>query len=95
MSPYELCETQGDAVQSSVVVKVTMEGGEETVLQLGDYLSIPPPRTIRLSMVKEMLATQHKLDGRKITKVEGFTGEFEGRIFGFRGVYSDGTIETK
>ena len=58
-SPFLLDAESGDMPQSSIDVLVEQENGETALLKLEDYLSIPPPRTTHLKLVKHLLARQY------------------------------------
>jgi broad specificity phosphatase PhoE len=60
ISPYVLDDVLGDMPKSSVSVTVGLRSGIEKTYLLHDYLSIPPPRTTRLEIMKEKLAQQHE-----------------------------------
>jgi broad specificity phosphatase PhoE len=67
MSPYVLDDDLGNTLKSSIDLIVEVKnnsGGDHNsttthVLTLEDYLSIPPPRTTRLDLIKNMLVEQH------------------------------------
>ena len=62
-SPYVLDATLGDVPRSSIDVLVEMKGWDEPrLLKLENYLSVPPPRTTRVRLIKRMLAQQYNLD---------------------------------
>lgn len=59
-SPYRLNADLSDKITSTRAIGVTFKNGAEPkVLDLDDYLSIPPPRTRQFGVVKQMLADQH------------------------------------
>ncbi|CAB9523552.1 mutase-like protein [Seminavis robusta] len=65
-SPYILDPTQGDMPCSSIDVQVTLKRSndnknkpEQRTLKLNNYLSIPPPRMTRKSIIKHLLAEQY------------------------------------
>eukprot|EP00980_Cylindrotheca_fusiformis_P004451 scaffold949_cov90-Cylindrotheca_fusiformis.AAC.4 len=60
LSPYVLDEKNGDMPNSSIdlLVEFHSQPGKHK-LKLADYLRIPPPRTTRLELVKELLAEQY------------------------------------
>jgi hypothetical protein len=57
MSPYVLDDNHGDMPTLSVDLMAELKGGEKSIYKLEDYLSIPPPRTTRLELVKSVLTT--------------------------------------
>lgn len=61
LSPYVLNEEDGDMPKSSIslLVELHSKPGVKRKLVLDDYLRIPPPRTIQLDLVKELLASQY------------------------------------
>jgi len=60
VSPYVLDTESGETPRSSINVMVELAStGETRTLKLENYLSIPPPRTTRLALVKSMLAQQY------------------------------------
>lgn len=69
-SPYVLDKESGDVPRSSIDVMVELsttnnDGSnttEQRILKLENYLSVPPPRTTRIRLVKRMLAQQYNLD---------------------------------
>lgn len=64
-SPYVLDATLGDVPRSSIDVLVEVQGYDEPrLLKLENYLSVPPPRTTRVRLIKRMLAQQYNLDTR-------------------------------
>ena len=71
-SPYILDREAGDIPQSSIELLVTFRSGENKNFTLNHYLSIPPPRTLRLDIVKRMLQDQYpeEVDGREISTIE-------------------------
>ena len=58
-SPYILDREAGDIPKSSIELWVEFKSGEKKTFTLNNYLSIPPPRTLRLDVVKSMLAKQY------------------------------------
>lgn len=59
-SPYVLDKENGDMPRSSIDVMVKLKhSGETRLLKLEEYLSIPPPRTTQISLIKHMLEKQH------------------------------------
>jgi len=70
--PYRLDDTEGSLPRSSRMVKVIFKGGREQRLELKDYISIPPPRTSRLDIVKRMVAEQHGFSASEIVGVDLF-----------------------
>lgn len=70
MSPYVLDDDMGETPQSSVDVIVAFGNGKREIFKLGDYLSIPPPRTTRFELMRDMLAEQYPvLDKDQIVDV--------------------------
>ena len=62
-SPYVLDQDSGDTPRSSIETLVELKStGEKRILKLENYLSIPPPRTTRIELVKSMLEEQYPLD---------------------------------
>lgn len=61
MSPYVLDNIRGDQMKSSInlMVEFKSKAGSKQIYKLQDYLSIPPPRTTRLELIKKKLAEQH------------------------------------
>jgi broad specificity phosphatase PhoE len=60
MSPYVLDGSLGDTPQSSIDVMVRFKStGEQRILKVQNYLSIPPPRTTRIDLVKQNLVEQY------------------------------------
>jgi hypothetical protein len=58
--PYVLDKKFGDVPRSSIDVMIESRlSGEKKILKLKDYLSVPPPRTTRLRLVKQMLQEQY------------------------------------
>jgi broad specificity phosphatase PhoE len=62
-SPYRLDVQSGDKPRSSIDVRVTFRNNkpEPSIYRLDDYISIPPPRTTRINLIKQRLAEQHSL----------------------------------
>ena len=59
-SPYILDNESGDMPRSSIEVMVTLKSTQQKlILKLENYLSIPPPRTTRIDLVKCLLAEQY------------------------------------
>jgi len=58
-SPYILDRDAGDIPKSSIELWVEFVSGDKRTFTLNNYLSIPPPRTLRLDVVKHMLAEQY------------------------------------
>jgi broad specificity phosphatase PhoE len=59
-SPYVLDSENGDVPRSSIDVLIELKStGAKRKLKLENYLSIPPPRTTRIELVKHMLAEQN------------------------------------
>jgi len=58
-SPYVLDDQLGDMPQSSIEINVTFTDGHSEVFKLSNYLSIQPPRTTRLDIMREMLMEQY------------------------------------
>ena len=58
-SPYILDREAGDIPKSSIELWVEFVSGDKKTFTLNNYLSIPPPRTLRLDVVKNMLAEQY------------------------------------
>lgn len=60
-SPYVLNKAHGDIPRSSidVIVKLKTTVEKELALKLEDYLSVPPPRTTQIDIVKQMLASKY------------------------------------
>ncbi|CAE8591165.1 unnamed protein product [Polarella glacialis] len=75
--PYVLDEVKGDKVASSIDLVVEFRNGEKKTLQLQDYLSIAPPRTLQFDTVRDMLARQHGLDPAQIESIDFFGGTFQ------------------
>ena len=72
MSPYVLDEDRGSTPKSSIDLQVefSSQPGNRVVYKLEDYLSIPPPRTLQLDIVKEKLAAQFpEIDKDDISRV--------------------------
>ena len=71
-SPYILDREAGDIPKSSIELLVTFRSGENKNFTLNHYLSIPPPRTLRLDIVKRMLQDQYpeEVDAREISTIE-------------------------
>lgn len=58
-SPYVLDGELGEIPHSSVDIVAYFSNGKTEVFKLTDYLSIPPPRTTRFEIIKNMLAEQY------------------------------------
>ena len=67
-SPYRLDVESGDKPRSSIDVRVTFrsDGLAPTTYRLDDYISIPPPRTTRTDLIKDMIAKQYSLSTEDI-----------------------------
>jgi len=72
-SPYVLDGESGDVPRSTIDVMVELTNhssnnndgsSEQRILKLENYLSVPPPRTTRIRLIKRMLAQQYNLDER-------------------------------
>lgn len=74
--PYELDKNEGDEIESSIDLVVTFENRTKRTLTLFDYLSIPPPRTLQLELVKQLLEHQHGLNGSSIINIDFFGEKF-------------------
>lgn len=59
LSPYVLDGKFGELPKSSVNVLISFKDGTKQLVKLNDYLSIPPPRTVRLEIVKDKLVEQY------------------------------------
>ena len=60
-SPFVLDRERGDVPRSSIDVMVKLKStGEQQILKLENYLSIPPPRTTHGRLIKHLLAEQHR-----------------------------------
>ena len=67
LAPYVLDSNLGDSPKSSIdlLVKVKSHNGRHPnrtvthTLTLDDYLSVPPPRTTRLDIIKKMIVEQY------------------------------------
>lgn len=60
LSPYVLDQQNGDMPRSSIEVMVRLKhSGVTRLLKLEEYLSIPPPRTTQISLIKCMLEQQY------------------------------------
>jgi broad specificity phosphatase PhoE len=61
IAPYVLDDKLGDKPKSSIEVAISFRSSPSLpkVFVLNDYLSIPPPRTIRMELVKQKLAEQY------------------------------------
>jgi len=70
--PYELDAQLGDHPRSSRKVRVFMRGGEQKVLDLHDYISIPPPRTSHRDIAIRMVSEQHGLTPGAIIGLDFF-----------------------
>lgn len=74
-SPYVLDPELGETPRSSVDVLVKFENGKSQAYKLNDYLSIPPPRTTRVEIMKDMLANQYPtIDKTTIVEINFSTG---------------------
>jgi len=70
LSPYVLDGENGDVPRSTIDIMVELKKGdndetdssEHRILKLENYLSVPPPRTTRIKLIKRMLAQQYNLD---------------------------------
>jgi len=80
VSPYVLDSEHGDTPRSTIDVMVEFGStGEHRILKLEDYLSVPPPRTTRIRLVKKMLAEQYGLDAHDMHHLV-FMPFVEGRV---------------
>jgi broad specificity phosphatase PhoE len=59
LSPYVLDDKLGGMPQSSVDIAVTFLNGKSQLFKLSNYLSIPPPRTTRFEIIRDMLVEQY------------------------------------
>ena len=72
ISPYLLDESNGATPKSSIDLQVEFfsQPGNRVVYKLEDYLSIPPPRTMQLDLVKQLLEQQYpEIDKDDISSV--------------------------
>jgi broad specificity phosphatase PhoE len=69
MAPYVLDDIRGDMPQSSIDLMVEFKSGQSRIFKLHDYLSIPPPRTTRVDLVKAKLSAEYKIDASQIVDV--------------------------
>ncbi|CAE7395338.1 unnamed protein product [Symbiodinium sp. CCMP2456] len=75
--PYFVDEAEGDRIMSSIDLVVTFQDNSTKQLTMVDYLSIPPPRTLQLPAVKELLAEQFGLDPLDIKGIDFYNGIFQ------------------
>mmetsp|Transcript_21154 Transcript_21154/g.39765 ORF Transcript_21154/g.39765 Transcript_21154/m.39765 type:complete len:337 (-) Transcript_21154:65-1075(-) len=75
--PYFLDDVEGDRVMSSIELVVTFRDNSTKQLTMVDYLSIPPPRTLQLPAVKELLAAQFGFDPVDIQDIDFYNGLFQ------------------
>lgn len=59
LSPYVLDDSLGDHPKSSIQVIATLSNGKKHELKLDDYLSIPPPRTMQIDLIKTKISEQY------------------------------------
>eukprot|EP00747_Dinoflagellata_sp_TGD_P089960 gnl/TRDRNA2_/TRDRNA2_164513_c0_seq5.p1 gnl/TRDRNA2_/TRDRNA2_164513_c0~~gnl/TRDRNA2_/TRDRNA2_164513_c0_seq5.p1 ORF type:complete len:588 (-),score=78.22 gnl/TRDRNA2_/TRDRNA2_164513_c0_seq5:463-2226(-) len=76
--PYQLSEEEGDMPRSSIRLILELDSGERRRIQLDDWLSIPPPRTVQRTLVKEKIREQHGIDPSTIVSIDFFDGKFTG-----------------
>jgi len=75
--PYYLDDVEGDRAMSSIDLVVTFRDDSMRKMTLVDYLSIPPPRTLQLQAVKNLLAEQYGLDPDDIKGIDFYNGLFQ------------------
>lgn len=68
-SPYVLDRKLGDEPRSSIKLLVEFKDGKQRRLTLEKYLSVPPPRTTRIGLIKCMLAEQKGIDPNEIESI--------------------------
>ncbi|CAE7219206.1 unnamed protein product [Symbiodinium necroappetens] len=75
--PYFVDEAEGDRIMSSIDLVVTFQDNSTKQLTMVDYLSIPPPRTLQLPAVKQLLAEQFGFDPLDIKGIDFYNGIFQ------------------
>ena len=63
---------EGDFPRSSLEVVARFKNGDEKLLKLEDYLSLPAPRSINQAAAKELLSSQYDLDPEEIEHIDFF-----------------------
>ena len=76
-TPYVLNKELSDKIHSSWTIAVHFKDGSCQEKLLDDYLSIPPPRTRHLDIVKRMLQQQHGIDPDLVSHVDMYNGKFK------------------
>jgi broad specificity phosphatase PhoE len=76
-SSYYLDEQEGDSIRSTCELLVHLTNGQEKTVVLTDYLSIPPPRTTQIEVVKSMLEKQHGISPDQVANIDFFAARFK------------------
>ena len=76
-SPYVLDPELGDSPRSSIELLITTTNGQQKLVTLREYLSVPSPRTLQYDIVKRMLEEQLGIPSADIAHIDFDAGRFK------------------